>query len=54
MIDNKISFFHGIIIAFILFILTGCGYKAKPFYGDKNQTSAVKNQDLNKFNKINL
>jgi len=34
-IYNLTSIFHGVIIAGLLLGLSGCGYKASPFYSEK-------------------
>lgn len=49
MIYDKFGIFHKAILAFFLLIfLSGCGYKADPFYGDEEKTNTTKTEKINK------
>ncbi|MDD5158080.1 hypothetical protein [Sulfurimonas sp.] len=51
-INNLSSIFHLIIITIFLLSLSGCGYKANPYYqekapqGDKNIEFIIQNQNM--------
>ncbi|QKF92627.1 hypothetical protein CORI_1447 [Campylobacter sp. CCUG 57310] len=49
MIYDKFSVFHKAILAFFLLIfLSGCGYKADPFYDDSDRINTTKTEKINK------
>ncbi len=39
MLQDSFRTFHAVIIALLLLLLNGCGYKADPYYPTKQETS---------------